>query len=606
MGLRIATLVKQIPALEEMQIGDDGRLERSNCSLEMNPYCRRAVAAAVEIAQQHTGSVTVFTLGPPAAEDVLREAVAWGRARGVEIRGIHICGAEFAGSDALATSSALAKAIKNACGPNEVFDLIIAGRKSVDSDTGQVPPGIAELLGLPLLTGVASWTVSSTEIHAICDHDNSILEIRAQLPAFVTTAERLTDPAKVDAKGCSAVPASLITRVNATELGPGPWGDEGSMTWVGAPVKVALSRAAERNPAINMRAQVDRAIKILVESHALGEATEMRGSPTVPAPVDLDGPIVCVIVEPGLESQCRKLVMTGAVLASKVDGHCAVFSFENTAFEATLDWGRWGVGQSIEVSNASTEEDASAALTAWAIHARPWAILALSTMWGREVAGRSAAALGAGMIGDSVSLAVSDDGRLLGSKSALGGAFVVPIGYRSDIQIATIRSGLLPPATPRALFTSPKSIHIGAVARHRIDIIRRSRDESIDEFETADAIVGVGRGVNPDEYSELGRLTALLAAPLAASRKVTDAGWLPRGRQVGITGRSVTPRLYISIGASGKFNHTIGFRNAGIVLAINADPTAPIFDAADIGIIGDWREVVPLLVEGLAPHMIPT
>jgi electron transfer flavoprotein alpha subunit len=94
-------------------------------------------------------------------------------------------------------------------------------------------------------------------------------------------------------------------------------------------------------------------------------------------------------------------------------------------------------------------------------------------------------------------------------------------------------------------------------------------------------------------------LRTLLDAELGATRKVTDKGWLPRARQIGITGRSIAPRLFVSVGASGKFNHTVGLRAAGTVLAINNDAGAPIFEAADIGIVGDWREVLPVLVEQL-------
>jgi len=91
----------------------------------------------------------------------------------------------------------------------------------------------------------------------------------------------------------------------------------------------------------------------------------------------------------------------------------------------------------------------------------------------------------------------------------------------------------------------------------------------------------------------------LLGAELGATRKVTDEGWLPRARQIGLTGRSIAPRLFVSIGASGKFNHTIGLRAARTVLAINNQPSAPIFGAADAGIVGDWQEVLPLLVAEL-------
>jgi electron transfer flavoprotein alpha subunit len=104
-------------------------------------------------------------------------------------------------------------------------------------------------------------------------------------------------------------------------------------------------------------------------------------------------------------------------------------------------------------------------------------------------------------------------------------------------------------------------------------------------------------GVGPDEYGQLDYLRELLGAEMAATRRVTDAGWLQRTRQVGITGRSIAPQLYLAIGISGKINHMIGTLGAHTVIAVNNDPGAPIFDWADIGIVADWHEVVPALVE---------
>src|SRR2546421_4649372 len=107
--MRIAVLVKQVPKFEEMELGPDGRLRRDGIELEMNPYCRRAVSKAVELAATREGSrVSVLTLGPPSAEDALREAVAWGLARDVDIEGVLITDPAFAGSDTLITATALA------------------------------------------------------------------------------------------------------------------------------------------------------------------------------------------------------------------------------------------------------------------------------------------------------------------------------------------------------------------------------------------------------------------------------------------------------------------------------------------------------------------
>jgi electron transfer flavoprotein alpha subunit len=116
----------------------------------------------------------------------------------------------------------------------------------------------------------------------------------------------------------------------------------------------------------------------------------------------------------------------------------------------------------------------------------------------------------------------------------------------------------------------------------------------------ATAVVGVGLGVDPAEYPALSPLLEALGAELAATRPVTDRGWLPHARQVGLTGRSITPRLYVAIGVRGAFEHLVGVSGAGTVLAIHPDPTAPVFDAADVGMVADWRDAMPGLVAAIS------
>ena len=115
------------------------------------------------------------------------------------------------------------------------------------------------------------------------------------------------------------------------------------------------------------------------------------------------------------------------------------------------------------------------------------------------------------------------------------------------------------------------------------------------------ALLGTGLALSAcSEAPPAATATATPApAPMFATRKVTDAGWLPRARQIGITGRTISPRLFVSIGASGKFNHMVGVRSSGTVLAINPDPDALVFGVSDIGIVADWHDAVPLLVAAL-------
>jgi electron transfer flavoprotein alpha subunit len=215
------------------------------------------------------------------------------------------------------------------------------------------------------------------------------------------------------------------------------------------------------------------------------------------------------------------------------------------------------------------------------------------------VSSRVAARLGAGLTGDAVEVDTIA-GKLVAWKPAFGGQLVAAIESSSPVQMVTVRPGMLTAPPLRAVTDSPIVERIEMPARGRVRVLARTRDDDLDTLADAAAVIGVGRGVPPGEYDALEPLRTLLGAELGATRKVTDEGWLPRARQIGITGRSIAPRLFVSIGASGKFNHTVGLRAAGTVLAINPDASAPIFHAADIGIVGDWRAVLPLLVSELS------
>jgi electron transfer flavoprotein alpha subunit len=138
-----------------------------------------------------------------------------------------------------------------------------------------------------------------------------------------------------------------------------------------------------------------------------------------------------------------------------------------------------------------------------------------------------------------------------------------------------------------------------------VRILGERRNDDVETLARAQVVIGVGTGVLPDEYEALSPLAAVLGAELAATRKVTDKGWAPRARQVGITGRSIAPRLYVALGLSGKFNHMVGVRAAGTILAVNADHSAPVFEHCDVGIVGDWHEVVPKLSQALSARQQP-
>ncbi|HEX3947926.1 MAG TPA: FAD-binding protein [Acidimicrobiales bacterium] len=607
--LRIAALVKQVPVAESLELGPDGRLRRDGAVLEMNPYCRRAVSKGVELAKATGGTCTVFTLGPPAAEDVLREAVAWGADAGV-----HLCDPVFAGSDTLATARALAGALDRE-GP---FDLVLVGRNSTDGDTGQVGPELAELVGLPFACGARRLELADGRLRLDLELDDGWQELEVSLPALVAVAERLCDPCKVDPEGRRAVSPDRLRRLMAADLGEGPWGDAGSPTVVGS-VRVLQHRREGQVLSGPIEEQVAEAVRLLQARGALergarpddgaGElGEEAARSAASGLAVDLstgtdgadgahgnDRPVIAVILEPGRPQAAGELLGAAARLAGEVGGTVVAIGPAGDG-EPAERLGALGADEVVDLLGEPVAEDVAAALTAWAVERSPWVVLAPGTVFGREVAARTAAATGSGLVGDAIAVDVVD-GRLVAAKPAFSGALVADITCRSAMQLVTVRPGVLPVpvARPRVAGYSVRAL----APRGRVRVLSSRHDDDVEVLARAEAVIGVGAGVVPDEYADLSPLAAILGAELAATRKVTDKGWAPRARQVGITGRSIAPRLYVAIGISGKFNHMVGVRAAGTVLAVNPDPEAPVFGHADLGIVGDWHEVLPLLQEAL-------
>ena len=592
--VRIGALVKQIPAFEEMELAPDGRLRREGLDLEMNPYCRRGVAAAVDLASRVPGTheCVFITLGPPTAGDVLREALAWADARGVHATGVLVTDTAFAGSDTLATARALAAALRQV-GP---FDLVFSGRSSVDADTGQVGPQLAQLLGMPFLAEVRELQLADSTLHVKCEQDDTEVVASVGLPAICSAAERLIDPCKVDASDRSSVRSHRIRSLGASDLGPGPWGQAGSPTYVGNTRLVASCREG-RILAGDVDAQVRTAVEFLSERGALVDErgrTADKVEPTRGA----GGDAVMVIVEPDRPRVTRELLGAAARLATGLGGH--VVAVRHVVAD-DLGLGSWGADVVVDLEGAELAEDVARGVVALAGERPPWAVLAPSTAWGREVAGRVAAVLGAGLTGDAIELDVADR-RLVSCKPAFGGQLVVAIHTSSPTQMATVRVGVLPLLNERPP-APPVLLHRMVGTTSRVRVHARTRLDDLDVLAEARAVIGVGRGVDPDDYLALERLRLILGAELGATRKVTDNGWLPHSRQIGITGRSIAPQLFVSIGASGRFNHMVGVRSAGTILAINGDRSAPVFDAADLGIVGKWQDVVPALVDALGARV---
>jgi electron transfer flavoprotein alpha subunit len=226
------------------------------------------------------------------------------------------------------------------------------------------------------------------------------------------------------------------------------------------------------------------------------------------------------------------------------------------------------------------------------------AVLFGASVLSADVAAGLAARLDAGLNWDLTDLELRD-GELVGKRPALGDTVLVDVGWTGAPHLALVRSGALDPvesggAADVESFEFPTS-DFSTLAT----LVEQTQEESSGpSIEDADIIVAGGRGLGaPDAFSLLEELANALGGAVGATRAVVDAGWYPYATQVGQTGKTVSPKLYIAAGISGAIQHKVGMQGSGTIVAINKDPNAPIFDFCDLGVVGDLHQIVPKLTE---------
>ena len=226
------------------------------------------------------------------------------------------------------------------------------------------------------------------------------------------------------------------------------------------------------------------------------------------------------------------------------------------------------------------------------------AVLFAASVLSADVAAGLAARLDAGLNYDLTDLVVEGD-QLVGKRPALGDSVYVDVGWSSEPRLALVRSGTFEPqesggsAEVEKFESRLQDFSLAAT------MVEQAHEESEGpSIEDADVIVAGGRGLGgPEGFAPVEELAKALGGAVAATRAVVDAGWYPYSAQVGQTGKTVSPKLYVAVGISGAIQHKVGMQSSSLIVAINKDPNAPIFEYADLGVVGDLNEILPKLTE---------
>ena len=577
--MKIVCLVKQVPRADAIEFDPETKsLRREGVPLLLNPFDAAAVAQAAELVRNQGGETIAMTMGPPQAEAALRECLALGADRC-----IHLSDRAFAVADTLGTSRTLALAIDK----EGDVDLVLCGRKSSDSETWQVPPETAAFLGWPHLTSVANVDLSSGRIRATreTEHGSDTYELRG--PAVLSLAHAGDVDGSRD---------GVIDVWSATDLVDDLQDDDKRFGQTGSPTRVLAVRDVTPERAGTVFGTADEAAARIREL--------MSERATEPSSWDKPDRLG---EKPGKDYDCWTLVEhhggrparvslellgKGRELAGKLGGENVALVMGAEVGAIAREVARYGAERVVVADDArladNNSEVWSLALQSVVEQSKPHVLLIPATTFGRDAGPRVAGELELGMTGDCVGLGIDRAGRLIQTKPAYGGNIVSVIMGSTTPQLATVRPRMFEPLEPREVGAPVESIELGELPEQRTQLVEH-RASAASDLDEADVVVCVG-----PEVEELPDLPAGIA--LGATRVVCERGTLPRNRQLGLFGRAVAPRLLIAVGVSGDFEELTAFVKADVVAAINRDADAPMLGAADVGLVGDWRELLPSLL----------
>jgi electron transfer flavoprotein alpha subunit len=318
---------------------------------------------------------------------------------------------------------------------------------------------------------------------------------------------------------------------------------------------------------------------------------------------------VWAVVETDGSGKPKKLGLELAALASQVASQYggragAVVIGPREAAEAV---GQYGPANMFYCDDPTCKQDivgpASALIAQLIEQHNPRLVLLPSTPLGKDWAGRITGKLGLGVLADVIELTV-DQGKAVAVNPAFNGALRVMSTFTREGEqtgLLLVRPGAGSAQRKEGTAANVQQVSIPSNATPGQTVVESVAEKGgVPDLAGAQVIVSGGRGLgSADKFSLVNELAEVLGGAVGATRAVVDMGWIPYAYQIGQTGKTVRPKLYIAVGISGEIQHKVGMQTAGTVIAINKDPNAPIFQFCDLGIVGDLHQVVPPLIEEL-------
>jgi len=628
----IISLMKQVPVPSQMRMGEDGLMDRTKAKSIINVDCSFALEAGLQLkSMMKEAKLIVCSMGPPSFEHSLKTAISMGYDEAYLLSDRRL-----GGSDTFTTGFALSRMLKHlgfGKGMNEDF-IIVAGRQTSDGDTAHVPSQVAENLGIPQATFLEYVEFKDQTIIARRIIEGGYQMLKLPIPCTLSFTPTGIPPRRPTLSGAVRARTTLVKVFNTDDIHL----EEHQIGLLGSPTIVAKvsSIRSERAPIIMSQGQSSEAlVKDLVKNMKSGknslEAVAKKETKKVDMPADFErvdfrqgasGILTWAEVANGKLSRPSLELLTPAVslarsldegtkvrtllIGSNVDALAHELIYHGSDEVIVVDDERLGEYQILPFSSIFEQ-----VIKAY----NPEIALFAATTAGRELAPRIGVKTKSGVTADCTALEIGEH-RDNKKKVVYAPILESRRPTYGESKLATILGFVCPQiSTARAgTFEVPKrdESKTGAIVPFSpelrpedfvTEILETHRGEGgLSSLFEADVIVTGGRGALSDDMALIKELSLALNAQgvkceWASSRPVVDLGVCEYARQIGQTGKTVRPKVYIAVGVSGAIQHVVGMKEAESIIAINKNSKESIFSNADFGIVGEYAEILPVLIQ---------